>query len=181
MNNVLLNKLKNDIDKKIEEIGGIKELENCKDFNEIITGWINNIIAILNIQEDENRFEMRINHTNYINCYFKVSFYESDYKAMCITLYGVKETELASNCYPICNCTVYNSKVKYQKDVLAIKEEYISIFEELKIINSIKSKMAVPLLECRNVLDYTDKEFAICEINQEALRKYCKEWTYKYE
>lgn len=181
MSNILLNKLKDDIDKKIKEIGGIENLNKCETANEIITGWIKDIILILAIQEYGNRFDMKIKNINYTNCYFKVSFYETNYKAMCIVIYGTKQIDLGCDCYPICNCTIYNSKVDYQKNIIALKEEYVPLFEELQIISKIKSKMIVPLSECRNMLDYADKEFYICEINQETLKKFCKDWNYKYE
>lgn len=181
MNTILLNKLRNDMDKKIKEIGGFEKFNKSESANEILTGWINDLVSILDFQKNENCFETKIDYTNYINCYFKVSFYESNFKAMCITLYGVKENELDSSCYPICNCTVFHSSVDYKQNIIAIKEEYINLFKKLQIIDKVKSTNTIPLSKCKNGLDYADKPFCICEINQEKLKRFCKDWNYKYE
>lgn len=181
MNNNLLNKLKNDIDKKIDGIGGIEKFNSYESANEILTGWLNELITILDIRENHNRFEEKIDNKNYINCYFKVSSYKSHPKAMIITLYGVEEDEISSNCYPICICTAYHSIVAYRKDMIALKEEYVELFKKLNIVTNVISTKTIPLSESRDILDYADNSFCICQINQENLKKFCKEWNYQYE
>lgn len=139
------------------------------------------LIVAYNEQKRNCSFEMSINHKEYTDCYFKVSAYETNSIAMCITIYGKEKSESFSRSIPISNATVYSSKVSYNKTTIALKEEFIDIFKELGIINVVRSKTIVSKEKARTAMDYTDRTFAICDINQEKLKKYCMDWNYQFE
>ena len=170
------------IEEILKLVDGNKGLEKAINLNYLETTEIIKLFLVAyNEERSNNSFKMSINDKEYIDCYFKVSTYETNNLAMCITVYGKEKSRPFSRSIPISNATVFSSKVLYNKTNIALKEEYLDIFRKLDIVKVVRSINVVSKDKARTAMDYTDRPFMICEIDQEKLKKYCKDWNYQFE
>lgn len=180
MQNKIIKRLSDEIIESTKNAGGIKEFVKLEENKGKIVNWLELITDVSALFEEKNGFEMKIGFRKYHNCYFKVGSYFWDSNKMYIGIYGVKDNGIDTEDYFIDSVTVFNSRIDYSNGRITVKKDYVDILKELGIVVDSMPKI-FSSDECRNNMDYTDKEFALCTINKENLKRFCKDWNYLYE
>lgn len=180
MQNKIIKRLSDEIIESTQNAGGIKEFVKSEENKGKIVNWLGLITDVSALFEEKNGFEMELGLEKYHNCYFKVGSYFGDSNIMYIAVYGIKDNGVDTEDYFIDSVTVFNSKIYYSNGKVTVKEKFVNILKELGIIVDSMTKIFTSD-ECRNIMDYTDKEFSICTINKEKLKSLSKDWNYLYE
>lgn len=180
MRNKLLKKLSDEIKEMTKETGGIHKFVDIDENRPRIASWLESVNDIACIFNERNGFELEVNNQKYHNCYFKVDKYVSNNKAMFISVYGIKDGCIDTEEYLIDTVSVFNSKIDYDVNRITVKEEFVPILRELDIIHSDRREK-FKQEQCRDVMDYCDKYFCICFIDNKRLKQFCKDWNYQYE
>lgn len=167
MQNKVIKRLSDEIIESTKKVGGIKEFVKLEENKGKIVNWLELITDVSCLFEEKNGFEMTLGFKKYHNCYFKVNTYGS---AMYIGVYGIKDNGVDTEDYFIDNVTIYNYRIDYSKEKITVKEEYVKTLKKLGII-----------IDSMPKIGYADKNFALCTIDIEKLKGYCKDWNYKYE
>lgn len=167
MQNKIIKRLSDEIIESTQKAGGVKEFVELEENKGKIVNWLELITDVSALFEEKNGFDMKIGLKKYHNCYFKVDTYGS---VMYIGVYGIKDNGVDTEDYFIDNVTIYNCKMDYTNGRITVKEEYVNLLKELGII-----------IDSMHKTGYADKNFALCTIDIEKLKGYCKDWNYKYE
>ena len=176
----LMQELSKEVEEATEKAGGIAEFIENKENKNLIRGWLEDIINIAWIFNNNNGFELSINGEKYRNCYFKVGRYDANPKAMFISVYGIKDSDEDIEEYFIDTITVFNSTTLYDNKRITVKEEFVPILRKLEIILDDR-RIKVSRQESHNTMDYIDKYYCVCSIDIDNLKRFCKEWNYQYE
>jgi len=180
MQNKIIIKLSDEIREKTNNAGGIQEFVKSEENKGTIVNWLELVKDISALFDENKGFEMEIGRQKYHNCYFKVGTYSANSKAMFIGVYGIKDKSVDTEEYFIDTVTVYNSKTDYNNKRITVKEEFVPILRNLGIINE-ETRCIFTMQECRDTMDYADRNYANCTINDDMLKRFCKDWNYQYE